>query len=97
MGPWADRLVQSEVHCGKSEIALHGLLGWPTLCQFRLAWAHRIWTDGGRHSRARVAGNGRELPGDFRERFIRIDAAWWVPRTEELKKVFQSAGAIVPK
>ena len=40
---------------------------------------------------------GRELPGDFRERFIRIDAAWWVPRTEELKKVFQSAGAIVPK
>jgi hypothetical protein len=40
---------------------------------------------------------GCELPGDFRERFIRLGAAWWVPRIEELKKVFQSAGAIVPK
>jgi hypothetical protein len=40
---------------------------------------------------------GSELPSDFRERFIRIDAAWWVPRIDELKKVFRSAGAIVPK
>jgi len=40
---------------------------------------------------------GYELPGDFRERFMRIDATWWVPRIEELKQVFQSAGAIVPK
>ena len=40
---------------------------------------------------------GCELPGDFRERFIRIDAAWWMPRIEELKKTFQCASAIVPK
>lgn len=40
---------------------------------------------------------GCELPGDFRQRFVRIDAAWWVPRIEELKRTFQSAGAIVPK
>jgi len=40
---------------------------------------------------------GCELPGDFRERFIRLGAAWWVPRIEELKRVLQSAGAIVPK
>jgi hypothetical protein len=40
---------------------------------------------------------GCELPRDFRERFIRINAAWWLPRIEELKKVFRSAGAIVPK
>jgi hypothetical protein len=40
---------------------------------------------------------GFELPSDFRERFLRIDAAWWVPRVDELKKVFRSAGAIVPK
>jgi hypothetical protein len=40
---------------------------------------------------------GCELPKDFRERFIRINAAWWLPRIEELKNVFRSAGAIVPK
>jgi hypothetical protein len=40
---------------------------------------------------------GCELPGHFRERYVRIDPAWWVPRIEELKKVFQSAVAIVPK
>lgn len=40
---------------------------------------------------------GCELPGDFRQRFMRIDAAWWAPRIEELKRTFQSAGAIVPK
>jgi hypothetical protein len=38
-----------------------------------------------------------DLPSDFRERFIRIDAAWWVPRVEELKRILLSAGAIIPK
>jgi hypothetical protein len=40
---------------------------------------------------------GFVLPSDISERFQRIDAAWWVPRVDELKKVFRSAGAIVPK
>lgn len=44
-----------------------------------------------------LAAMGCQLPGDFRERFMRIDAEWWVPRIDELKKIFQSAGAIVPK
>jgi hypothetical protein len=38
---------------------------------------------------------GFALPEDFRQRYVRIDAAWWVPRLEELKKMIQSSVAAV--
>ncbi len=36
---------------------------------------------------------GFTLPTDFRERFVRLPAQWWVPHLEQLKKVFQSTVA----